>query len=106
MLRENAILCGCMSYNHALFYMEEGIENDSGGYDHRQVSVIVTLKPNSSFLQRLILATRYLFGKGSFIGMYDEFIVNQSNVHHFSNIVNFIKYGRQRNKKNDRQHRR
>lgn len=79
---EECVVCECGYPGHSLIIFYEKSERD--------VVVSVHLK-NLPFFKRLFIALKYLVGKHSLYGSYEEIIVQPSDLYKFERIVNWLR---------------
>ena len=79
------IVCGCGGTDHHLIFTKE---HDPG--EEPEIWLHYHLE-KKSWLQRLKIGIKYIFGYQSRFGMYGELLINKENISKFEEIVTFIK---------------
>lgn len=77
------ITCACQSPEHIML-----ADFDE---DNNLVFLSVHLCPERNIFKRIWKAIKYIFGHICIYGTFDEFVIDNSNVNEFKEIVNFIK---------------
>ena len=83
--RRELIVCRCSDISHQMVACFD--EDETNG---NQVWVYYHLE-SESFLDRLKTAVKHLFGFKSKYGDFGEFIIDESNIDKFEEIVKFVK---------------
>ena len=76
-------ICQCNSIEHQLVF--------SYFPDDKTVYASIHLIPEYSIWKRIINAVKYIFGRRSMYGHFDEFILKKSDADKLQKIVNFLK---------------
>ena len=83
------VLCKCHSPEHQVIIQYENNQNFGSEVDQPMCYLYVHLN-RLPFWQRVKYGIKYIFGRQSKYGAFDEFIINPKDVDKFKNIVSHL----------------
>jgi hypothetical protein len=83
------LICECHSTDHqiVIYYEEEEI----GDHKHNMCYAHIHLADRSSCWNRVVYGVKYIFGRKSRFGAWDEFIFHPNDADKLQEIVNYLK---------------
>ena len=82
------MICECHSTDHQIIILYEDDEIDGHKYNICYAHIHLS---NRSFWNRLVYGIKYIFGRKSRFGAWDEFIFNPKDADKLQVIVNYLK---------------
>jgi len=83
--KEEIVICECGSVEHQIIFTY-----DEDEYDDKEVYALIHLN-KKPFWKRVSYGLKYIFGRQSNYGAFDEFIFNPKDVNKLQSLVDYLK---------------
>jgi len=80
-MEKNLFICDCGDIEHQMIILNDPTEKE------KEIYVEIHLSDSKKFFQRLWIGIKYIFGKKSKYGNWDEIILNEENMIKLKNII-------------------
>ena len=80
-MENNLFICGCGDIEHQMIILNDPLEKE------KEIYIEIHLKDTKNFFERLWIGIKYIFGKKSKYGNWDEIILNEEKMIKLKNII-------------------